>query len=54
MTCDPPPPCGDSIARTLLVATLTAALTGLVTWGIDELRWRYGWRDENDKKEKKP
>lgn len=39
LTADPKPP---TIAVTVLTAALTTAATLLVTWGIDELRSKYG------------
>jgi len=53
MLLDPPPDDENDDARDLVYAVATAALTalvtGLVSWGVDELRARYGSKDSNPK-----
>jgi hypothetical protein len=38
----PPPRKGEDVAKAVVIAGLSALITGLVTWGIDELRERFG------------
>ena len=46
----PPPPGGDTVARTILVAALSALATGLVAWGLEELKeWVSGKASEQKK-----
>lgn len=43
LTTDPPPPSNaQTIAVAVITAALTAAATQIITWGVDEMRARYG------------
>ena len=49
MNTDPTPK--ERIIEAVVVSVLVAAFTGLVTWGIDELKKKYGSKEEKEEEE---
>lgn len=45
-----PPKMGEQIAMAVTIAALSALVSGLVSWGVDELRIKFGTKEP----EKKP
>lgn len=44
---DPKPPSkGEQIALAVAIAGLSALTTGLITWGVEELKHRFGSKKE--------
>lgn len=46
---DKPPKVGEQIAVAVAIAALSALVSGLVTWGVDELRHRFGTKEPEKK-----
>lgn len=50
----PPPDNARGVAFAVITAAATVLVTGLISWGVDELRNRYGSRPPEPPKDTKP